>query len=127
MRDLVINLDLQDLHGSTITYDLDGLGSAESEDVLYIWTTTDAVLELISFSWVSLIALDGAVAHSWFFLLSNMIIFTTKLGKPDFFEKDDHFHKQTMANQIFSTKNDHFHQQADFGGLSLMDTLHWLI
>lgn len=39
-------------------------GSTESltEDVLYIWTTTDAILELISFSWVSLIALDGAIA-----------------------------------------------------------------
>ena len=43
-------------------------GSPESltEDVLYIWTTTDAILELISFSWVSLIALDGAIADIFF-------------------------------------------------------------
>eukprot|EP00435_Cladocopium_sp_Y103_P033477 s2461_g8.t1 len=34
-----------------------------TEDVLYIWTTTDAILELISFSWVSLIALDGGFEH----------------------------------------------------------------
>lgn len=35
----------------------------EQYDVLYIWTTTDAILELISFSWVSLIALDGGFEH----------------------------------------------------------------
>eukprot|EP00434_Breviolum_minutum_P003795 symbB.v1.2.003341.t1/scaffold172.1/size290804/7 len=35
----------------------------EQYDVLYIWTTTDAILELISFSWVSIIALDGGFEH----------------------------------------------------------------
>ena len=58
-------------------------GSTESltEDVLYIWTTTDAILELISFSWVSLIALDGAIADiGVFFLRGNM---SCKLWFPD--------------------------------------------
>lgn len=33
------------------------------QDVLYIWTTADAVLELVGSSWLSLIALDGSLAE----------------------------------------------------------------
>lgn len=29
--------------------------------MLYIWSTVEAILELLGFSWVSLIALDGAL------------------------------------------------------------------
>ena len=39
-------------------------GEKFAQDVMYVWTTSDAVLELIGLPGVSLIALDGALALS---------------------------------------------------------------